>query len=52
VLGESVRIPALLSPLRRRVLASLFETMEKTALALSREAAARIRRPKPLKAFR
>jgi hypothetical protein len=47
VLGESVRMPALLSPLRRRVLASLFETMEKTALALSREAAARIRRPKP-----
>lgn len=46
VLGESVRMPALLSPLRRRVLAGLFETMEKTAQALSREAAGRIRRPK------
>jgi len=46
VLGESVRMPALLSPLRRRVLAGLFETMEKTAAALSREAAGRIRRPK------
>lgn len=47
VLGESVRMPALLSPLRRRVLAGLYETMEKTAQALSREAAGRIRRPKP-----
>lgn len=46
VLGESVRMPALLSPLRRRVLAGLFETMEKTAAGLSREAAGRIRRPK------
>jgi hypothetical protein len=46
VLGESVRMPALLSPLRRRVLASLFETMEKTAQALAREAAGRLRRPK------
>ena len=46
VLGESVRMPALLSPLRRRVLAGLFETMEKTAQALAREAAGRIRRPK------
>lgn len=46
VLGESVRMPALLSPLRRRVLAGLYETMEKTAQALSREAAGRIRRPK------
>jgi hypothetical protein len=46
VLGESVRMPTLLSPLRRRVLAGLFETMEKTAQALSREAAGRIRRPK------
>lgn len=46
VLGESVRMPALLSPLRRRVLAGLFETMEKTAAALSREAAGRIRRTK------
>lgn len=46
VLGESVRMPALLSPLRRRVLAGLYETMEKTAQVLSREAAGRIRRPK------
>ncbi len=46
VLGESVRMPALLSPLRRRVLAGLFETMEKTAQALAQEAAARIRQPK------
>jgi hypothetical protein len=46
VLGESVRMPALLSPLRRRVLAGLFETMEKTAAALSREAAGRLRQPK------
>lgn len=46
VLGESVRMPALLSPLRRRVLAGLYETMEKTAALLSREAAARIARPK------
>ncbi len=46
VLGESVRMPALLSPLRRRVLAGLFETMEKTASALAREAAGRIRRTK------
>ncbi|MDP1652313.1 MAG: hypothetical protein Q8L56_06275 [Rhodocyclaceae bacterium] len=46
VLGESVRMPALLSPLRRRVLAGLFETMEITAAALSREAAGRIRRTK------
>lgn len=46
VLGESVRMPALLSPLRRRVLAGLYETMEKTAQALSREAAGRIKRPK------
>lgn len=46
VLGESVRMPALLSPLRRRVLAGLFETMEKTAQALAREAAGRLRRPK------
>jgi hypothetical protein len=46
VLGESVRMPALLSPLRRRVLTGLFETMEKTAAGLSREAAGRIRRPK------
>ena len=44
VLGESVRMPALLSPLRRRVLASLYETMEKNAAGLSREAAGRIRR--------
>ena len=46
VLGESVRMPALLSPLRRRVLAGLFETMEKNAAGLSREAAGRIRRAK------
>lgn len=46
VLGEAVRMPALLSPLRRRVLAGLFETMAKMAAALSREAAGRIRRPK------
>lgn len=46
VLGESVRMPALLSPLRRRVLAGLHETMEKTAQALAREAAGRLRRPK------
>jgi hypothetical protein len=46
VLGESVRMPALLSPLRRRVLAGLYETMEKTAQALAREAAGHIRRPK------
>lgn len=46
VLGESVRMPALLSPLRRRVLAGLYETMEKTAQALAREAASRLRRPK------
>ncbi len=46
VLGESVRMPALLSPLRRRVLAGLFETMEKTAASLSREAAGQLRRPK------
>jgi len=46
VLGESVRMPALLSPLRRRVLAGLYETMERTAQALSREAAGRIRRVK------
>lgn len=46
VLGESVRMPALLSPLRRRVLAGLYETMEKTAAALSREAAGRLRQPK------
>ncbi|NWG31435.1 MAG: hypothetical protein HXY29_08070 [Rhodocyclaceae bacterium] len=38
-LGESVRMPALLSPLRRRVLAGLYETMEKAAAALAREAA-------------
>lgn len=46
VLGESVRMPALLSPLRRRVLAGLYETMEKMAQALAREAASRLRRPK------
>lgn len=46
VLGESVRMPVLLSPLRRRVLGGLYETMEKTAMGLSREAAGRIRRPK------
>jgi len=46
VLGEAVRMPALLSPLRRRVLAGLYETMEKTAQTLSREAAGRIKRPK------
>jgi hypothetical protein len=46
VLGESVRMPALLSPLRRRVLAGLYETMEKTAQVLAREAAGRIRRQK------
>lgn len=46
VLGESVRMPALLSPLRRRVLAGLYETMEKTAQMLAREAVGRIRRPK------
>lgn len=38
-LGEAVRMPALLSPLRRRVLAGLYETMERTAAALAREAA-------------
>lgn len=52
VLGESVRMPALLSPLRRRVLAGLYETMEKTAQVLAREAAGRIRRPKPTLAAR
>jgi hypothetical protein len=52
VLGESVRMPALLSPLRRRVLTSLYETMEKTAQALSREAAGRIRRAQPPRTFR
>jgi len=46
VLGEAVRMPALLSPLRRSVLAGLYETMEKTAQTLSREAAGRIKRPK------
>lgn len=46
VLGESVRMPALLSPLRRRVLAGLYETMEKTAQVLAREAVGRIKRPK------
>lgn len=46
VLGESVRMPALLSPLRRRVLAGLYETMEKTAQVLAREAAGHIRRQK------
>ncbi|MBS3934655.1 MAG: hypothetical protein KGZ43_00655 [Sulfuritalea sp.] len=42
LLGESVRMPALLAPLRRRVLAGLFETMEQTAAGLAREASARI----------
>lgn len=46
VLGESVRMPALLSPLRRHVLAGLYETMEKTAQVLAQEAAGRLRRPK------
>lgn len=46
ILGESVRMPALLTPLRRRVLAGLYETMEQTAQALSREAALRLMRPK------
>lgn len=41
-LGESVRMPALLVPLRRRVLAGLYETMEKTAASLAREAADRL----------
>lgn len=47
VLGESVRMPALLSPLRRRVLAGLYDTMERNAAGLSREAAGRIRRAQP-----
>ncbi len=42
LLGESVRMPVLLAPLRRRVLAGLFETMEQTAASLAREAAARM----------
>jgi hypothetical protein len=49
VLGESVRMPALLSPLRRRILAGLYETMEKAAQTLSREAAGRICRPKTVR---
>jgi hypothetical protein len=51
-LGESVRMPALLSPLRRRVLTALYATMEKTAQSLAREAAGRISRPKPARAVR
>lgn len=43
-LGESVRMPVLLSPLRRHVLAGLYETMEKAAAALAREAADRLTR--------
>lgn len=45
-LGESVRMPVLLSPLRRRVLAGLYTTMERTAAGLAREAAGRICRLK------
>ncbi|MFN3884518.1 MAG: hypothetical protein ACK4Q4_07135 [Rhodocyclaceae bacterium] len=41
-LGESVRMPALLAPLSRRVLAGLYETMEKTAATLAYEAASRL----------
>lgn len=46
VLGESVRMPVLLSPLRRRVLAGLYDTMAGTAQTLAREAASRLQRPK------
>lgn len=42
-IGAAVRMPALLQPLRRRVLASLYETMLKTANELAREAAGRLR---------
>ncbi|WP_126446059.1 hypothetical protein [Sulfuricystis multivorans] len=45
ILGEAVRMPALLMPLRQRVLSGLYATMEKTALALAREAAS-LSRPK------
>ncbi len=38
ILGESVRMPVLLSPLKNKVLASLFQTMEGVALKLASEA--------------
>lgn len=41
-LGESVRMPALLAPLRRRVLDGLYGTMERTAAKLAHEAAGRL----------
>lgn len=41
-IGAAVRMPALLQPLRRRVLANLYETMVKTAGKLAREAAGRL----------
>lgn len=44
VLAESVRLPALLAPLSRRVLAGLYETMEKTAATLAHEAAGHLMR--------
>lgn len=41
VLGEAVRMPALLSPLRRKVLEALHGTMAQAASELAREVAAR-----------
>jgi hypothetical protein len=43
VLGEAVRMPLLLAPLRRRVLEGLYGTMEKTATRLAHEVAQRVR---------
>lgn len=42
-IGAAVRMPTLLQPLRRRVLASLYETMARIASELAREAASRLR---------
>lgn len=43
-LGEAVRMPALLVPLRQRVLTGLYETMARTAALLAREAALQLMR--------
>jgi hypothetical protein len=45
-LGAAVRMPALLQPLRRRVLAGLYGTMESAARSLAHEAAAWLLKPK------
>ena len=46
VLGEAVRMPLLLTPLRQRVVAGLYGTMEKTATGLAREVVGRVVRDK------